>query len=106
IISNVTTTATGAYYVTASLNGCTSAPYATFATVNPSLGATSANYNNPVCVNGTLNLSVTTIPGASYSWSGPNNYFSNIQNPSIANVQASQAGIFNVVATIGGCSSS
>lgn len=101
-----TTAASGAYYVTATLNGCTSLPVSSVATVNPSLGPTSASYNDPVCVTNTLNLSATAIPGASYTWSGPNNYFSNIQNPGIPNIQASHAGTYYVAATVGGCSSS
>ncbi len=105
-ITNATTAASGAYYVTASKNGCTSLPSTTVTTVNPSLGATSASYNSPVCVNTTMNLTATTIPGASYTWSGPGGYFSNIQNPSIPNVQLSNAGTYNVVATQGGCTSS
>ena len=105
-ILSATTAASGAYFVTVTLNGCTSQPIATVATVNPSLGPTSASYNNPLCVNNTLTFNATTIPGASYTWSGPNNYFSNIQNPSIPNVQLSQAGTYYVVATQGSCSSS
>jgi hypothetical protein len=105
-IVNATTAASGAYYVTASKEGCTSLPSTTIATVNPSLGAASASYNSPVCVSTTLNLTATTIPGATYTWSGPNNFFSNIQNPSITNMQPSNAGTYNVAATLGGCSSS
>jgi hypothetical protein len=105
-ISNATTAASGAYYVTATLNGCTSQPVATVATVTPSLGPTSASYNSPLCVNNTLTFNATTIAGASYTWSGPNNYFSNIQNPGIPNVQLSHAGNYYVVATMGSCSSS
>ena len=101
-----TTSASGAYFVTVTLNGCTSQPLATVATVTPSLGSSSASYNTPLCVSNTLNLSATSIPGASYTWSGPNNYFSNIQNPSLPNIQLSNAGTYYVVATLGNCSTS
>ena len=106
VIPNATTAASGVYSVTASLNGCVSKPVSTVATVTPSLGATSATYNTPVCTNTTLTFSSTTIPGASYTWSGPNNFFSNIQNPSIPNIQAAQAGTYYITATMGNCSSS
>jgi hypothetical protein len=105
-IPNATTSASGAYYVTTTLNGCTSLPISTVATITPSLGPTTTNYNNPVCIGSTLNFTATTIPGASYTWSGPNNFFSNIQNPSISNVQASHAGTYYAVATAGNCSTS
>jgi len=104
-IPNSTTAASGAYFVTATLNGCTSQPSSTVATVTPSLGVSSAIYNNPVCVSNTLNLSATAIPGASYTWSGPNNFFSNLQSPGIPNIQLSHAGTYNAVATVGSCSS-
>jgi|GEM_PF-791430 len=105
-ISNVTTAASGAYYVTAELNGCTSNASSTVVTITPGLDPITTNYNTPVCTNSTLNFTATAISGASYTWSGPNNYFSNIQNPSIPNVQASHAGTYYVVATAGSCSSS
>jgi len=105
-IPNATTDASGAYYVAATVSGCTSTPTSTVATVTPSLGPTTVTYNNPVCVNNTLTLSATATAGASYTWSGPNNYFSNIQNPTIPNVQASHAGTYHAAATVGNCTSS
>lgn len=105
-ISNATTAASGAYYVAATVSGCTSAPTSTVATVTPSLGPTTVTYNNPVCVNNTLTLSATAAAGASYTWSGPNNYFSNIQSPTIPNVQASHAGTYHAAATVGNCTTS
>ena len=105
-IPNATVAESGAYYVSATLNGCTSQPSSTVATITPSLGPTTTSYNSPVCIGTTLTFTATTIPGASYTWSGPNNFFSNIQNPTISNVQPSHAGTYYVVATLGSCSSS
>lgn len=106
IISNATLAQSGVYYVTATKNGCTSLESSTVVTINPSLGTTSVSYTAPACVNYPLNLSATTIPGASYTWSGPNNFFSNIQNPVIPSATAANAGTYNVAATVGGCTSS
>ncbi len=106
MITNASLAASGVYSVTATKNGCTSLPSTTVVTINPSLGATSASYNTPACINYPINLSATSIPGASYTWSGPNNFFSNIQNPVISSAIALNAGIYNVAATVGGCTSS
>jgi hypothetical protein len=41
---------------------------------------TASNSGN-VCQGGSVNLSATTIAGATYSWTGPNGFTSNLQNP-------------------------
>jgi len=46
------------------------------------------------------------VAGATYNWTGPNGFTSTNQNPSIANVTAAAAGVYNVTATVGGCTSS
>src|SRR5690606_20661470 len=45
-----------------------------------------AGSNSPVCAGSALNLTATTIAGASYSWTGPVSYTANIQNPSRTNM--------------------
>jgi hypothetical protein len=60
----------------------------------------SASYNDPVCEGGTLQLfgaSTSTI--TSWSWSGPNGWSSNQQNPVIPNVNASFSGDYQLVIT-------
>ena len=44
-----------------------------------------ATNSGPYCVGETIQLTVTTQAGATYSWTGPNGYTSNVQNPSIPN---------------------
>ena len=61
--------------------------------------------NGPVCVGSTLNLSCNGISGASYSWTGPNGFTSSLQNPSIANIKASDIGSYSVTVTVNGCKS-
>ncbi len=58
-----------------------------------------------VCPGETLNLSALTIPGASYSWSGPNGFTSTNQNPSIPNATTNATGIYCVSATTTNCMS-
>ncbi|MFN3405251.1 MAG: DNRLRE domain-containing protein, partial [Cytophagaceae bacterium] len=63
-----------------------------------------AGSNSPVCTGGTLNLTSTTITGASYSWTGPDGFTSSQQNPSISNMSAAKSGVYTVVVTKDGCS--
>ena len=101
IISNTTT-----YYVDASGTGCTTSPrIAVTATVNVSPSAPVAGNGGNVCAGNTLNLTVSTISGATYSWAGPNGFTSALQNPSISNATTSATGTYSVTATVNGCNS-
>jgi PKD repeat protein len=64
-----------------------------------------ASSNSPVCQGGTLNLSATTVAGATYSWTGPNGFTSNVQNPVINNASQAAAGTYSMTATLNGCTS-
>ncbi|MFI5041954.1 MAG: hypothetical protein ACHQNA_08935, partial [Acidimicrobiales bacterium] len=67
--------------------------------------APAASNNGPLCAGGTLQLSASTIPGATYSWSGPNGFTSGAQNPSLAGITTAGSGTYSVTATVGGCAS-
>ena len=56
-----------------------------------------AGSNAPLCSGSTLNL--TSGGGTSYSWTGPNGFTSPLQNPSITNVTAADAGTYTVTVT-------
>jgi gliding motility-associated-like protein len=91
-----------------SSNGCTSASVGPVSLSDPTPPATPvAGSNGPVCVGNTLNLTATSAtPGALvYTWSGPNGFNSNLQNPSIGNVQQAAAGTYSVTARLGNCTS-
>ena len=65
-----------------------------------------ANNNGPLCANDTLKLTAsTTTTGVSYRWTGPNNFTSNLQNPSKANPLPADSGNYIVTAYIYGCES-
>ncbi len=69
--------------------------------VNPPPFAFATN-DGPVCIDETLTL--MSGDGLSYQWSGPMSFFSNNQNPQIANVTIGHAGIYSVTVTdINGC---
>ena len=101
----VSPTITTTYYIEAvSANGCVHiGPLIPITiTVNPSPNATASN-NGPLCTNQTLQLFANG--GISYYWSGPNNFTSQQQNPTINNVQEIHQGTYYVTVTNSyGCS--
>jgi fibronectin type 3 domain-containing protein len=104
-IASATTAASGTYSVTVTVGACTSVPATTSATVNATPPAPTAGNNGPLCEGSTLNLTASTVPGATYSWTGPNGFTSTSQNPSIANATAAASGTYSVTATANGCAS-
>ncbi|MFZ5554143.1 MAG: PKD domain-containing protein [Bacteroidota bacterium] len=104
-ITGVTLAAAGTYSVTATVSGCTGPAGTTTVTVNPTPAAPTAGSNSPLCVGQTLNLTASNIAGATYSWTGPGGFTSALQNPSITNVQLTNAGVYTVTATVSGCTS-
>ncbi len=68
--------------------------------------APTVGYNNPIYAGMTLNLTASTVGGATYSWTGPNGFTSTNQNPSIANATIAAAGDYSVTVTVGSCTSS
>ncbi len=95
------------YVVSAAVLGCESTNSA-FVSATPACtppAAPTAGNNGPLWSGMTLNLTASTVPGATYSWTGPNGFASTNQNPSIANATPSVSGMFNVIAISGGCTS-
>ena len=52
--------------------------------------------SNTPCEATTLNLNANFNGATSYSWTGPNSFNSNVENPSIANVLTTQSGVYNL----------
>ncbi len=102
-IASASTLAAGVYSVYANVAGCNSPAGLTTVTINPAPNAPTAGANTPLCIGGTLNLTASNIPGATYSWTGPNSFTSSTQNPSIPGVTTLEAGTYSVFATAGGC---
>ena len=78
--------------------------------VNPIPAATASTTQNVVCSNSTIQLFGSGSGGSGsnyiFSWSGPNGFSSNLQNPIILNAQQSNTGIYHLtVSDINGCSS-
>lgn len=104
-IQNAQTIHSGIYSLTVTSLACGTASATTSVTVLPSFTNTQVmvSANSPVCTGGTLNLSVTSIPGATYLWTGPNGFSSNQQNPVRTNVTLQMAGNYIVTLSGSGC---
>ncbi|MCD6062787.1 MAG: conserved repeat domain protein, partial [Flavipsychrobacter sp.] len=98
-----TPTVTTSYVVTSTIpNFCINTDTVVVTVNNPT--SPSAGSNSPVCPDSTLNLTATSVSGATaYSWTGPNSFSSNVQNPAITNAQISHSGIYGVRAMVNGC---
>lgn len=95
VISNATSANNGTYTLTViDANNCSASVTSAYLVNSlPSVNATGAS----VCVNQNVNL--TSGGGVTYSWTGPNGFTSNQQNPVIPNVSVNMAGQYNVTVT-------
>jgi hypothetical protein len=98
-IPDATSAMAGTYTLTVtSSSGCTGNAASTDVVVNAKPVAT-ASSNSPVCVGSTLSLTGAPSGMASYSWTGPNGFTSNVQNPSIPNATLAMAGTYTLTVT-------
>lgn len=96
--------ATGWYVATVDLNGC-SFKDSTYAVVNAIPAKPVLNYNSPLCISQALNLIANTVNTATYSWTGPNSFTSNTQNPVRNSMQNADTGKYSATVTVNGCTS-
>jgi gliding motility-associated-like protein len=106
VIPNANISNNGTYQVTATLlGGCTTMPATTDATVtelpdSPLVTSTVVH----ICESQTLQLFASSAtPGATFYWTGPKGFTSNVPDPAIPNMTLSQAGNYKVTATVNGC---
>ncbi|MBL7718573.1 MAG: hypothetical protein JNL72_07045, partial [Flavipsychrobacter sp.] len=83
------------------MNGTT---YSAFYTMQMGGGSTTvtAGSNSPICEGDAINLTATNVAGGNYNWTGPLNFNSNLQNPTINNATAGMSGDY-IVTAIGAC---
>lgn len=102
-IPNSITANSGTYTVTATIDGCVNSNSIS-ATVYTTPVNTSSSSNTPLCEGQNISLSSTNnTSGVSYSWTGPNNFTSNSQNPSVSNATTGGSGWYVVTSSINGC---
>ncbi|WP_343748589.1 PKD domain-containing protein [Fluviicola sp.] len=102
-LSNPTNaTEAGTYQLIITEHGCQSSPVSTTVVINPTPTA-QASYTAPFCVGTPLQLngSTTATGTVTYSWSGPNGYTSQVQNPT----DGTEAGTYTLIVSQLGCNS-
>lgn len=62
-----------------------------------------ASNTGPYCAGDMISLS--SSGGGTYNWSGPNNFSSNAQNPTISNSTTLNDGVYSVTVNVNGCTS-
>ena len=96
-------TEAGIYELIITVDGCPSAIAMTEVVFNPPPDAAASN-TGPYCAGDVIELlGSTTTNGTtvSFSWTGPNGYQSNLQNPT----DAFEAGLYELTVNVDGCSS-
>ncbi len=100
-IPNLATTNSGTYTVLITNSNLCTAALTANVVVNPL--PTLANVSGSmVCEGSSATLSASGA--TTYSWVGPNNYTSTLQNPIIPNVASINAGVYTVTGATNGCS--
>ncbi|MCB0698969.1 MAG: hypothetical protein H6551_12735 [Chitinophagales bacterium] len=99
---NATPNMSGWYKMLVNLNGCeyTDSTQAFIYTI-PIIS--SIGGNNPICIGDTLKLTTGNYSGATYSWTGPNNFSSSQRNPTRANISLADAGAYRLTIAANGC---
>ncbi len=62
-----------------------------------------AGNGGPYVTGATIHLTATTIAGAAYLWTGPNNFVSTERNPTIPYATLEMAGTYSVTASVAAC---
>lgn len=94
----------GNYVATAILNGCSLKDTVTLA-VKPLPAKPTAGTDIQLCSEDTLHLSaITATTGATYNWTGPDNFSAAISDTSVGNTTTAMSGDYIVTVTADGCS--
>jgi rRNA maturation protein Nop10 len=101
-IGNVPTSARGQYFVTVTKSSCNPVARTTNVFVGhlelPVITATS-----PVCSGDLLNIRTQFSSDATYSWTGPNGYTSNLHDFYITQSNPTHSGVYSLNANVPGC---
>lgn len=95
----------GEYSVFVSIDGCDSRMSGAVLLTLNTPPQVEVGSNSPVCEGNSILLTATTVPGATYSWSGPG-FTSTVPNPVITDADSSiHTGTYSLTITRNGCSS-
>lgn len=93
----------GTYAFSVTVNNCTSPPTPVTVVVIDAAFVPSIGSNTPICEDNTLTLNTPLVTSATYHWSGPNGFSSNLQNTGVVNATETNEGIYSLYLVIGTC---
>jgi len=99
----VNNTQFGTYALSVTVNNCTSPPTPVNVLVIDASFVPTIGTNSPICEDNTLSLNTSSINNATYHWSGPNGFSSNLQNTEVINAQEVNEGTYSLYLVIGSC---
>ncbi|MFN8354784.1 MAG: hypothetical protein U0Y10_10070 [Spirosomataceae bacterium] len=102
-VNTSSTANSGGYSVTVGNAGNCTATASLQVTISQAIAQVNPS-SQSVCVGGTVSLS--SVGTGSYSWRGPNNFSSSVQNVSFNLSSSAQWGIYSLTVVSGGCSAS
>lgn len=105
-INNSTLLMSGNYIITVTSNNCISFD-SVYVAILPKPTSV-INSNSPICEGKTISLfsTVGNLQNINYNWTGPNEFSSTQQNPTIADALLNMSGIYSLVTTLNGCKDS
>ncbi|MBW7913905.1 MAG: T9SS type A sorting domain-containing protein, partial [Taibaiella sp.] len=98
----VTSADAGTYVVTQEVLGCKSPP-SYINVIIPDIKRPEPGNNGPLCIGQKLELTAVTTNNGTYSWTGPNGFSSNAQNPTLNDVTEAAEGVYSVTTTLEYC---
>lgn len=93
------------YYASNLVGSCNSIRVPVQVKIIPSSITPTITANSPVCNGDTIKLTANFASGATYNWSGPNGFSSNLQNPFVIASGTVSTGMYQLFLTGGGCTS-
>lgn len=103
IIPNLSSANVGMYRAFAIVDGCQSEEDTVYVGMKPLPGNPDARNTGPYCVGDSIRLQADSINNASYAWTGPNNFSSNLRNPAVPNATVADSGTYQLQVTLDGC---
>ncbi len=104
VSNNATLAMAGVYYLSLTTGGTTRKAGHTTVSVVSGPGQVAAAVTGPACTGAPLSLTATTVGGASYAWTGPLNFRSNLQNPLVSNhALPDMSGVYTVACLVANC---
>lgn len=105
IITGANPTHSGSYCLIVTVENCVSEQVCIDVIIKPTPSSPTISSNSPICEGSDLEFSTSSVPGATYYWTGPDGYTSTNQNPIITSVTSANAGFYSVYNIVAGCQS-